>query len=161
MSLFGSIQVATKNEAWFSTNATLVLEQGRIICLLGSNPMKFKIGDGTTQLQNLLFLTELSTKIVTPAGNNQATATVLNEDDNIIDSTDGVKGVALSSNDVNYRRKVRNADAANDLFVYPKVGGEIYYNGTGLGANNPLTISPGNAFEFVIYELNKVRAFNP
>ena len=53
MPLYGSIQLATKSQAWHNANATLVVEAGRPIYLEGTNPLICKVGDGTTQLQNL------------------------------------------------------------------------------------------------------------
>lgn len=47
------IRHLSKDQTWHTANATWVVEQGRIVILTGANPMLFKIGDGTTQLQNL------------------------------------------------------------------------------------------------------------
>lgn len=47
------IQLLTKNQAWHTSNATLVLEAGRVIFLSGVAPMISKVGDGATELQNL------------------------------------------------------------------------------------------------------------
>lgn len=66
------IKLLTKNSAWHTTNATLVLGLGRVIFQSGTNPMISKVGDGTTQLQNLKWR---ETEIVLTglvAGNNTA-----------------------------------------------------------------------------------------
>lgn len=47
------IRHLSKDTTWHTANATWVPELGRIVVLTGANPLLFKIGDGTTQLQNL------------------------------------------------------------------------------------------------------------
>lgn len=49
-----SIQEAYRDQSWFDSNPTYVLKRGERINLLQSGT--YKIGDGTTQLQNLSFL---------------------------------------------------------------------------------------------------------
>ena len=49
------IKHLAKDQTWHDANATWVVDVGRIVILLGSNPLRFKIGDGTTQLQNLVW----------------------------------------------------------------------------------------------------------
>lgn len=62
-----NIQLGYKDSAWFTTNATLVLLTGQIVYLQQTG--QYKIGDGTTQLQNLSFkggtATETNTVIAT------------------------------------------------------------------------------------------------
>lgn len=53
------IQLGYKDSAWFTSNATLVLLAGQSVHLLQTGT--YKIGDGTTQLSNLLFLGGTST----------------------------------------------------------------------------------------------------
>ena len=48
------IQLGYKDSTWFTNNATLVLLAGQTVHLLQTGT--YKIGDGTTQLQNLSFL---------------------------------------------------------------------------------------------------------
>ena len=48
-----NIQLGYKDSAWFTANATLVLLAGQIVYLQQTGT--YKIGDGTTQLQNLAF----------------------------------------------------------------------------------------------------------
>lgn len=48
-----NIQLGYKDSAWFAANATLVLLAGQIVYLQQTGT--YKIGDGTTQLQNLAF----------------------------------------------------------------------------------------------------------
>ena len=48
-----NIQLGYKDSAWFTTNATLVLLAGQVVYLQQTG--QYKIGDGTTQLQNLVF----------------------------------------------------------------------------------------------------------
>lgn len=48
------IELGYKDAAWFTANATRVLKQGQPVFLQQTG--QFKIGDGTTQLQNLSFL---------------------------------------------------------------------------------------------------------
>ena len=48
------IQLGYKDSTWFTANATLVLLAGQTVHLLQTGT--YKIGDGTTQLQNLSFL---------------------------------------------------------------------------------------------------------
>jgi len=48
-----NIQLGYKNSAWFTANATLVLLAGQVVYLQQTG--QYKIGDGTTQLQNLVF----------------------------------------------------------------------------------------------------------
>ena len=86
-------------------------------------------------------------EIVVPTGTNQATAYELLNYDNVIDSTDGVKGVKLSSSTKKYRVKIRNNDSTNGLLVYPKLGG----NFIGQAVNLPFTIDAYGVFEFINY----------
>jgi len=51
--VYGKIQLAAKNQAWHTANATLVVELGRKIYLSGISPMMCKVGDGVTQLSSL------------------------------------------------------------------------------------------------------------
>ena len=48
-----NIQLGYKDSAWFAANATLVLLAGQVVYLQQTGT--YKIGDGTTQLQNLAF----------------------------------------------------------------------------------------------------------
>lgn len=48
-----NIQLGYKDSAWFAANATLVLLAGQVVHLQQTGT--YKIGDGTTQLQNLAF----------------------------------------------------------------------------------------------------------
>jgi hypothetical protein len=48
------IQIGYKDSTWFTSNATLVLKVGQMVYLEQTGT--YKIGDGTTQLQNLSFL---------------------------------------------------------------------------------------------------------
>ncbi len=48
-----NIQLGYKDSAWFTANATLVLLAGQVVYLQQTG--QYKIGDGTTQLQNLVF----------------------------------------------------------------------------------------------------------
>ena len=48
------IQIGYKDSAWFTNNATLVLKVGQTVHLQQTGT--YKIGDGTSQLQNLAFL---------------------------------------------------------------------------------------------------------
>lgn len=48
-----NIQLGYKDSAWFTANATLVLLAGQVVHLQQTGT--YKIGDGTTQLQNLAF----------------------------------------------------------------------------------------------------------
>ena len=48
-----NIQLGYKDSAWFAANATLVLLAGQVVHLQQTGT--YKIGDGTTQLQNLTF----------------------------------------------------------------------------------------------------------
>jgi len=48
-----NIQLGYKDSTWFTTNATLVLLAGQVVYLQQTG--QYKIGDGTTQLQNLVF----------------------------------------------------------------------------------------------------------
>lgn len=54
-----NIRFPRKSGAWFTANATLILLDGQIVFQQGST--LFKVGDGTTQLQNLLFYNSVST----------------------------------------------------------------------------------------------------
>ena len=58
------IQLGYKDSAWFTANATLVLLAGQTVHLLQTGT--YKIGDGLTQLSNLLFLggTATSTDLI-------------------------------------------------------------------------------------------------
>jgi len=47
------IKHLAKNQAWHDANASWVVDVGRIAILTGSNPLLFKIGDGSTALENL------------------------------------------------------------------------------------------------------------
>jgi hypothetical protein len=53
------IRLLTKNAAWHTTNAALVLEEGRVIYLSGTNPMRSKVGDGVSSLAALQFADEI------------------------------------------------------------------------------------------------------
>lgn len=48
------IKLGYKNSAWFTANATLVLDEGQVVFLSGSS-VKFKRGDGVTVLSVLEF----------------------------------------------------------------------------------------------------------
>jgi len=48
------IQLAYKDTAWFTTNATLILKVGQIVYLEQTG--NYKIGDGVTSLSALSFL---------------------------------------------------------------------------------------------------------
>ena len=48
-----NIQLGYKDSAWFTANATLILLPGQVVYLQQTG--QYKIGDGTTQLQNLVF----------------------------------------------------------------------------------------------------------
>jgi hypothetical protein len=54
MSVNANIQLGFKTSAWFTANPTLVLLQGQIV--FRSSDMKYKLGDGSTQLSSLSFL---------------------------------------------------------------------------------------------------------
>jgi hypothetical protein len=55
-----TIRLLTKDSAWHTTNASLILGLGRVIFLSGTNPMRFKIGDGVTELATLKFYDEMA-----------------------------------------------------------------------------------------------------
>ena len=48
-----NIQLGYKDSSWFTANATLILLAGQVVYLQQTG--QYKIGDGTTQLQNLVF----------------------------------------------------------------------------------------------------------
>lgn len=107
-------------------------------------------------LNNLLaaILDISSAAIVVPTGGGLAGAAPLNSYDNQIDAVGTVGyGVRLTSDVSGYRRKVRNNDTVKDLLTYPKEGS----NFKDMAEDEPFTIAPENAFEFVIYETGEVR----
>lgn len=53
MAVNAKICLLTKDAAWHTTNAAIVLDAGRVVYLSGSNPMKSKVGDGVTALSAL------------------------------------------------------------------------------------------------------------
>lgn len=75
---------------------------------------------------------------VTAAGTNQATATAMTADLNIVSSADGTKGVKLMTAVDGYSVTVINTSTTAILKVYPATGGAI----NSLGANTAFSIGP-------------------
>lgn len=111
---------------------------------------------GVSEQATFLLLKDyiFSTDLPVPVGTNQSTAFELIAYDNVADAVSSGTGVKLKSLLKNYRVRIRNA-GANDLKVYPKLGGAI----TGLAINAPFTIEPGNVFEFIIYTAGTARYY--
>ncbi len=154
---YSKIRLLTKDAAWHTTNAALVLGAGRVVFLSGTNPMKWKVGDGATTLVNLKWQSGYldTLDIVTPEGTDRDTAYEIVSYDNVIDDCDGTAGVAFTSADKGFRAKIRNAHETNGLPVYPKEGA----NFLGLAEDEPFIVAALNAFEFVCYEDNEYRNY--
>ena len=79
------------------------------------------------------------------AGTTIADATALTAAINYVTAADGSKGVKLPVAVLNSVVTVINSDTSNDLLCYPVAASQI----NGLGASNPITITPGQSVTFV------------
>ena len=71
------IQLGYKDSTWFTNNATLVLLAGQSVHLQQTG--SYKIGDGTTQLQNLAFLGTTSDLVIATVVNKTGTNLLASE----------------------------------------------------------------------------------
>jgi hypothetical protein len=97
------------------------------------------------------------TEIITPAGTDFATATTISKYHAIVDSgADGIKGLAIPQNSIDYRCKLTN-NTAYDIPIYPQPSCLFKYGTTSYSVDAPFILGAGNTFEFVIFELGKIR----
>ena len=91
-----------------------------------------------------------SREIISAAGTNQATATVVSAQIVVIETVASGTGIKLIDQDADVL-----ARGVNDPLVYPPVGGQI----ENLGTNNPATIFAGGAAKFLRTSANTFRIY--
>lgn len=104
----------------------------------------------TPTLVNKVITFKYKTKAgLVAAGGGQAGATPLewqyNAVDSVPNSLDGCLAPLAVGGTV---FQVQNNDPVNDMYLYPQPG----ENFMGMAVDAPITIAPGNAFEFICYE---------
>jgi len=99
--------------------------------ILNNDPVNV-LGAATKQYVDNTIAGAFTVKVLSAAGTNQGTATLIADDVNIVTTVGSGQGVRLPASSGNHPRRVTNY-GANPLLVYPNSGGTINGGSTNAG----------------------------